>query len=153
MMFGTNDLGQVPLDEYERKTRKVVGRCLANGTVVILSTIPPRSGQADLSARFASNARKVAKDKNLPLIDFYAEVTRRRPKDWDGSQAPFRGKYTDVYDVPTLVSGDGVHPSNPKTHPGFSEDSLNANGYALRSYLTLMTYSRVIEEVFKHADK
>ena len=44
IMFGTNDLTAVPLDEYEKKTRAVVQKCLDNGTVVILSTIPPRSG-------------------------------------------------------------------------------------------------------------
>ncbi len=153
IMFGTNDLGQVPLDEYDRKTRDVVDRCLANGTVVILSTIPPRSGQVKLSERFAAVARKVAKDKNLPLIDFYSEVLKRRSKDWDGSQTPFKGQFKDVYEVPTLISGDGVHPSNPKSHQEFSEDALKSNGYALRSYLTLMTYSRVIEEVFEPSSK
>jgi hypothetical protein len=153
IMFGTNDLGQVPIDEYEKRTREVVDRCLANGTVVILSTIPPRSGQVDLSGRFASTTRNIAKEKNVPLVDYYAEVMRRRPKDWDGSQAAFKDKYKDVYEVPTLISGDGVHPSNPKTHQTFSEEALNANGYVLRTYLTLMTYSRVIEEVLKPANK
>src|SRR5262249_12635125 len=47
IMFGTNDLGDVPLAEYETKTRAVVRRCLDQGTVVILSTIPLRSGQLD----------------------------------------------------------------------------------------------------------
>src|SRR4051794_32668459 len=47
VMFGTNDLTAVPLDEYEKKTRAVVQRCLDNGTVVILSTIPPRSGMLE----------------------------------------------------------------------------------------------------------
>jgi lysophospholipase L1-like esterase len=153
IMFGTNDLGQVPLEEYDRKTREVVDRCLANGTVVILSTIPPRSGQVELSERFSAVARNVAKDKNLPLIDFYSEVLKRRPKDWDGSQAPFKGQFKDVYEVPTLISGDGVHPSNPKSHQEFSEDGLKANGFALRSYLTLMAYARVIDEVFKPSGK
>ena len=43
LMFGTNDLNSVPLEEYEQKTREVIKKCLENGTVVILSTIPPRS--------------------------------------------------------------------------------------------------------------
>jgi lysophospholipase L1-like esterase len=153
IMFGTNDLGQVPIVEYEKRTREVVERCLANGTVVILSTIPPRSGHVDLSERFASTTRKLAKEKGVPLIDYYAEVLRRRPKDWDGSQAAFKDQYKDVYEVPTLISGDGVHPSNPTAHQAFAEESLNANGYALRTYLTLMTYSRVIEDVLKSADR
>src|SRR6185503_4484532 len=53
IMFGTNDLGQLGLKEYEEKTREVVRRCLDNGSVVILTTIPPRSGQLDKSRQFA----------------------------------------------------------------------------------------------------
>src|SRR5882724_7395618 len=44
LMFGTNDLTQLAEAEYERRTRAVVERCLKNGTVVILTTIPPRHG-------------------------------------------------------------------------------------------------------------
>ena len=36
-------------DGFEDKTRAVVRRCLDNGTIVILSTIPPRSGLLDKS--------------------------------------------------------------------------------------------------------
>lgn len=49
IMFGTNDLTQLKLEEYDQKTRQVVDRCLKNGTVVILTTIPPRSGQTGTS--------------------------------------------------------------------------------------------------------
>src|SRR5262249_607208 len=59
IMFGTNDLGQVPAKEYEEKTRTVVERCLENGTVVILSTIPPRSGRLEQSRQFADIVRKI----------------------------------------------------------------------------------------------
>jgi hypothetical protein len=69
IMFGTNDLNQVPIDEYEKKTREVVEGCLANGTIVILSTIPPRSGQFEKSQKFAEVARKIALDKQIPLTD------------------------------------------------------------------------------------
>jgi lysophospholipase L1-like esterase len=146
IMFGTNDIGQVPLDEYERKLGEVVDRCLENGTVAIVSTIPPRSGHLDASRKFAEAARKVAQVKNVPLVDYQAEILRRRPDDWDGSLAKFKGTYKDVYDAPTLVSGDGVHPSYPKTHRDFSDESLRTNGYALRSYLTLLAYARVIDK-------
>ena len=44
ILFGTNDCGQLGLKEFEEKTAEVVDRCLANGTVVILTTPPPRSG-------------------------------------------------------------------------------------------------------------
>src|SRR5262245_50613184 len=54
VMFGTNDLDQLELAEYERKTREVVDRCLSNGTIVILSTIPPRSGRLEKARAFAA---------------------------------------------------------------------------------------------------
>jgi len=50
IMFGTNDLNSVPLAEYELKTRQVVRKCLDHGTVVILSTIPPKHGLAEKAA-------------------------------------------------------------------------------------------------------
>lgn len=155
VMFGTNDIGQVPLDENERKLAEVVERCLVNGTVAIVSTIPPRRGHLDESRKFAEAARKVAREKRVPLVDYQAEILRRRPDDWDGSLAKFKGKFEDVYDAPTLVSGDGVHPSNPKSHQDYSDESLRTNGYVLRNYLTLLTYARVIDEVLerKKADQ
>jgi hypothetical protein len=56
------------------------------------------------------------------------------------------------YDVPTLIARDGVHPSNPKLFQGdYSTDGLSKNGYALRSYLTLMAYDEVIRKVLRPA--
>jgi lysophospholipase L1-like esterase len=147
IMFGTNDIGQVPLEEYEKKLGDVVDRCLANGTVTIISTIPPRSGHLDESQKFAEAARKIAMAKSVPLIGYHAEILRLRPDDWDGSLPKFKGQYEDVYDVPTLISGDGVHPSNPESYSDYSRRSLRTNGFVLRNYLTLLMYANVIENV------
>jgi lysophospholipase L1-like esterase len=149
IMFGTNDLGQMKVDEFEAKTGEVVERCLKNGTVVILTTLPPRSGMLDKSTKFAEAVRRVAKAKRVPLIDYQVEVLKRRPDDWDGSAAKFKGTPGGVYDVPTLISGDGVHPSNPKGTGDYSEEHLRQNGYALRNYLTILAYADVIKRVLK----
>jgi lysophospholipase L1-like esterase len=146
IMFGTNDLSQVPLKEFEEKTAGVVQRCLDNGTVAILTTLPPASGRLEQSKEFAEAVRRVAKVKKVPLIDYQAEILKRRPNDWDGTLPEFKD-IKDVYEVPTLISRDGVHPSNPKAHRDFSEESLNKNGFLLRNYLTLLTYAEVIEHV------
>jgi hypothetical protein len=53
IMFGSNDVGQMEVQEYEQKTREVVERCLKNGSVVILTTMPPRSGMLGKSRAFA----------------------------------------------------------------------------------------------------
>lgn len=146
VMFGTNDLNSVPAEEYERKLREVVQQCLDNGTVVLLSTIPPRNRFESKSAKYADLIRKVAAELNVPLIDYHAEILKRRPEDWNGALQKFDDYQG--YDVPTLIACDGVHPSAPKAYRGdYSQESLRKNGFALRNYLTLMKYAQVIEHV------
>ena len=143
IMFGTNDLNSVPLAEYELKTRQVVQKCLDNGTVVIVSTIPPKHGLAEKAADYARAVRRVARDMKVPLIDFHAEILKRRPLDWDGAMEKF-SQY-EGYDCPTLLARDGVHPSNPKKHQDdYSAEGLRSSGYALRNYLALMKYTEVL---------
>jgi hypothetical protein len=69
MMFGTNDLGSLELQEYETKTREVVQKCLDNNTILILSTIPPKHGQAEKAAAFADAVRKIAREMKVPLTE------------------------------------------------------------------------------------
>jgi lysophospholipase L1-like esterase len=149
IMFGSNDLGALEEKEYADKTAEVIERCLKNGTVVILTTPPPRSGLLEKSKRFAEAVRRVAKDKKVPLIDYQAEIHKRRPDDWDGSLPKFKDVKGSEYEVPTLIARDGVHPSFPKSHQDYSEESLRSNGYALRSYLTLLAYADVIRQVLQ----
>ena len=78
-MFGTNDLRDLRVDEYRVKLRSVVRRCLDRGTVVILSTIPPRHAFAAQAAAFAEAARKVAGELSVPLVDYHAEVLSAAP--------------------------------------------------------------------------
>ncbi len=147
LMFGTNDLVQLDAKEYAAKTKSVVERCLKNGTVVILTTLPPRSGKLAQARAFADAQRRLAAVYQLPLIDYQAEVLRRRPDDWDGSLPQFKDYAADGYQVPTLISGDGVHPSNPAKHADYSPAALDRNGYQLRTVLTLRAYADVIRLV------
>ena len=146
IMFGTNDLNSVGLEEYKEKTRQVVQKCLDNGTVVILSTIPPRHRLAEKSAVYAEAVRKIARQKKVPLVDFHAEVLKRRPHDWDGALEKF-AQYKG-YDVPTLLARDGVHPSHPKKYrDDYSEEALRCCGFSLRNYLALMKYAEVLKKL------
>lgn len=148
IMFGTNDLNGVPLEEYVQKTREVVQRCLDNGSVVILTTIPPRSGMLEKSKKYAEAAAKVAAELNVPVCDFFGECLKRRPDDWDGAAEKF--KEFKGYDVPTLIARDGVHPSNPKQFSGdYSEEGLRSNGFVLRNLVTLTSYADVISRVLQ----
>jgi lysophospholipase L1-like esterase len=127
-----------------------VKRCLDNGTIVILSTIPPRSGKLDQARQFSDVDKKIAADMKLPLVDFFGECLKRRPDDWDGTLAKFNDGNKDGYDVATLISKDGVHPSNPKKFSGdYSEEGLRSSGFVLRNYLTLIAYADVIQKTLK----
>ena len=148
IMFGSNDVNQMDADEYERKTRTVVQRCLKNGTIVLLTTAPPRSGRLGKSKQLAEAVRKIAGEEKVPLIDYYGEILKRRAEEWDGSLERFKSLPGHAYEVPTLIARDGVHPSNPKQFVNdFSEAGLNSNGFTLRNYLTLMAYAEAIEKV------
>jgi hypothetical protein len=146
IQFGTNDMFSVPLPAFERLLQDVVKKCLSNGTVVILSTIPPRHDTLAQARSYAGAIRRVAQALNVPLCDFQAECLRRRPDDWDGAAARFAA-YSG-YDVPTLISRDGTHPSYPPRYAGdYSAQGLRSNGYVLRTYVTLLSYSEVIRTV------
>ena len=42
------------------------------------------------SKKFAEVQRKIAADLKVPLIDYQAEILKRRPDDWDGSLPKFK---------------------------------------------------------------
>jgi lysophospholipase L1-like esterase len=150
IMFGSNDVVQLGTAEYETKTREVVRRSLTNGTVVLLTTMPPRSGRLETARAFADAVRRIAREEQIPLIDYFGEILKRRPLDWDGGLPQFRGSPGNGYQVPTLIARDGVHPSNPwKFVNDFSEEALKTSGFTLRNYLTLLAYAEVIEKVLQ----
>jgi lysophospholipase L1-like esterase len=148
IMFGTNDLNNIGVEKYEAQARELVRKCLANGTVVILSTIPPRDRFEAKSSQFADAIRKLARELKVPLTDFHADILKRRPADWDGALDKF-AEY-EGYDVPTLIARDGVHPSNPKQYSAaYSPEALNSSGFSLRNYLALVKYAEVVREVLR----
>lgn len=148
IMFGSNDVGALEAVEYETSLREVVRKCLRNGTVVILTTPPPRHGREEKSRLFADVVRKVAREEHLPLVDYAGEILKRRPDDWDGALPQFKDAPGDEYQVPTLIARDGVHPSNPsKWVNDFSAAGLKHNGFSLRNYLTLLSCAEVVERV------
>jgi hypothetical protein len=82
IMFGSNDVTQLSGEEYIAATRAVIQRCLANGTIVIVSTMPPRAGHLEKSREFAQRIRTLAAELQVPLTDYSAEILKRRPDDW-----------------------------------------------------------------------
>jgi hypothetical protein len=138
VMWGTNDTYQGPKPpQYTDNLRAIVQKCLDNGTVPILYTIPPTGNQTNNPRQtqhvesFVQAARGVAAEKKIPLIDFYKEIMTRQPTDF----------------AKTLL-GDNLHPSYPQKHQrDFSEEGLKHSGYTLRNYLTLRKYHEVHQKV------
>jgi hypothetical protein len=95
--------------------------------------------------------RKLAAELRVPLCDYYAEIMKRRPDDWNGALPQFKGTPGNEYEVPTLISRDGVHPSNPRAFADdYAEEGLKTSGFNLRNYVTLLAYAEVIERVCRH---
>ena len=151
IMFGTNDLGGGPWPPaYTENMAASIRRMLADGTVPMLTSIPPSAKAGHREYWLA--ALSIAHGLKVPLIDYYAEVMRRRPDDWNGKLKKFADQGFRGYGVPTLVAGDGIHPSNPKKWTNdWSEDALNHNGFSLRNYMTIRMYAKVIEKVLRPA--
>jgi lysophospholipase L1-like esterase len=150
ILFGSNDVAQrMSVEEYEKAAREVVSACLSNGTVVLLTTAPPQRPRMQRCLEFAAAIRRLTSDLHVPLVDYEHEILSRRPFDWDGASAEFGNSPGGTYEVPTLVSKDGVHPSNPRAYLNdFSDQALANSGYGLRNFLTMMAYANVIREVF-----
>ncbi|MBW3599617.1 MAG: SGNH/GDSL hydrolase family protein, partial [Planctomycetes bacterium] len=74
--------------------------------------------------------RRVAKEQDVPLVDYHAEILRLRPNgSWQG----------------TLVSEDGVHPTAGETNV-YTPENLRNSGYALRNWLNFLA----VREVYFH---
>jgi len=135
LMIGTNDVDH-PADpakaNFAANLTRLVQTILDNGTVVVLHTIPPKRGREAAVERYNEVIREVARKTQVPLIDYYAEIIKRRPKDWDGS----------------LISPDGVHPSYPQEYQkDFTEKGLRESGYTLRDYLLVKTYFQLADSL------
>ena len=159
LLFGSNDMdrkgaAEQNLKEYEQAMRQICSKCLGNGTVVILTTVPPRSNRrCDI---YSEKVIAIASDLKLPVCDFLGGIILRRPDDWNGAMEKFwpdpskRKEKEFKFEVHTLISGDGEHPSRPKDlADDYSEEALKNSGYNLRTYLTATTYADVIRRVFR----
>ena len=126
VLLGTNDAnGGRSAAQYKADMTRVVELLIANGTIPVVTTIPPIKGKDDLVKSFNAALMEIVKEKKIPVIDYYGEILKRRPTDWAG----------------TLISSDGVHPSGD--HGGASasseptDDNLKNSGYLLRGVITV----------------
>lgn len=136
VMLGTNDAsGSRPAAAYKADMTKIVDALMANGTIPILSTIPPHPSKEELAKSYNAAVAEIVRERKTPMIDYGGEILRRRPKDWNG----------------TLLSKDDVHPS--AQHAGANagsaptEENLGNCGLLLRGWLSVQKIAEVKEQV------
>jgi lysophospholipase L1-like esterase len=135
VMLGSNDVGTSDATPaIKARLASIVEKLEAAKMMVVLSTIPPRRGNTRVE-QLNPEIADLARTAKLPLIDFYAEILRRRPgTSWDG----------------TLIGADGLHPTagayqDPDANGG---QVLSSNGFLLRGWLTVQKLSEVRAAVF-----
>ncbi len=132
LMLGTNDTSAGrKVEDVRRDLEQAIELLINAGVIPIVSTIPPHVGKPELGRAVSTAIRAVAKEKQLPLIDYEQEILTRRPDDWNG----------------TLMNKGDVHPSashagtTPASAP--TSDNLKNSGYLLRGWLSVRKIAEV----------
>lgn len=136
LLIGTNDCSAGrKVEEYRRDVAKCVDLILGQHAICLVTTIPPHIGRPELSKTYNEALRQIAADKSVPLIDYEAEILRRRPNDWNG----------------TLLNKNDVHPTadqgGTKASSEPTEENLKNSGYLLRGVLTVRKVAEVKKAV------
>jgi lysophospholipase L1-like esterase len=139
LMMGTNDASHGrSVEDYTQDADKAVELILGTGAIPILSTIPPHIGRTELSRSYNESLRKLARERQLPLIDYEREILTRRPDDWNG----------------TLLNKDDVHPTaatggdnGVKASSAPTDENLKSSGYLLRGWLSVKKIGEVKRQV------
>jgi hypothetical protein len=137
VMLGTNDAWQGhPVERYLPNMESIVSQLTENGTIVILSTIPPLIVNPELAQQYNGALWKLAEQRNLPVIDYYGEILARRPDmTWDGT-------LLEKGDPHPTASRAGVTPESEPT-----PENLRESGYLLRGWLSVRKLAEVKERV------
>ena len=131
-MLGTNDASAGrSVEAYQADIAKSIDLMLERGIIPILSTVPPHPGRPDTAKAYNDALRKLAKKREIPLIDYEQEILKRRPDDWNG----------------TLLGKNDVHPTagvhGTKTTSPPTAENLRNNGYLLRGWLSVKKIAEV----------
>ena len=121
-MLGTNDISaNRPVDRYLQDVAAAIDLLHANGTIVIVSTLPPYRGKTKQVEAYNAALRDLARKKSLPLLDLFAEMQARAGPDLEKN----------------YLSNDGVHLTFQPANGPASDDNLKKSGYLLRCYLAV----------------
>lgn len=118
-MLGTNDISAGrAVDAYIKDVEAAMDALMANGTVPMLSTLPPYRGKADKVEAYNKALRDLAKRKKIPLLDLHEEMKARAGADAEKN----------------YLSGDGIHLSGEQAGGPPTEENLKLCGYLIRCY-------------------
>src|SRR5262249_53338113 len=111
-----------PTEKAIANVEKSLDALMANGTIPILSTIPPRKAdKAAPTEAYNAEIKKLAEKKKIPLLDLYGEM-----------------KAVDS-NVETFLCPDGVHLSyagGPTEEP--TAENFKKCGYLMRCYVNVI---------------
>lgn len=132
VLLGTYDLvaGRAPGD-YGTDMAKIADTILSEGSIPILTTLPPYPGREELTRAYNDALAEVARNRTLPVIDLWGEMLKRRPEDW-------KGKLTDPKGCHLNAAGEGGATSGSEP----TEENLRNSGYLLRGWLTVRKMRR-----------
>jgi lysophospholipase L1-like esterase len=134
ILLGTNDSGQqVPVEQYLASMETIYKKCLDNGAIPVVTTVPPRKPDpAGRIGPYNEGLVALAKKHGLPLVDYHGEILARQPGEaWQG----------------TLISSDGVHPSAEGSAGPATPENLAKCGYLLRCCLSVRKVMEIKQKV------
>ncbi len=139
LMLGSNDASQTrTVRDYRRDVETAVKTILAAHAIPIVSTIPPHIDQQELAKSYNVALREVARQHELPLIDYEREILTRRPNDWNGTLL----NENDLHPTAQTGGENGVKASSAPT-----DDNLKNSGYLLRGWLSVRKIGEVKRKV------
>jgi len=129
IMYGTNDVVNVPTEVYARNLAFIVDKCLEHNCIPILCiptryTWKKRNGEMFDVARFFPDIRRIARERNLPVISLY-HLFENEPD-------------------PLSLFGDGVHPNNNKDEGPYQLND-RTHGYNIINHAIYSMYRALID--------
>ena len=125
-MLGTNDMNQGAAPAAAvANVEKALDMLMANGTVPVLSTIPPMKGKIPQVEAYNAELKKLAEKKKVPLLDLFGEM-----------------KALDA-DMMCFLTGDGVHLSFDNAAGAPTVENFKKAGYLCRCYFNVQKLMEV----------
>lgn len=142
LMIGSNDAThRRPATKFAADVGRALDEMLAQGSIPVVTTIPPHPREGELAAAYNDAIRQAARRRQAPLIDLEREILLRRPKDWNGTLL----EKNDVH--LSAARGDVTAASEP------TEEHLRQSGYLLRGWLSVRKIAEIKRRVFDAAPR